>query len=448
MDTPDTPDPFDTAQAQMNANVGAGAAGAIINNYDENNPYAKVKYKQTGFDKVAGPDGSMIKVPTYKKVTKFKPDQKELFKQQNQIASSTNQLAIDQINKLSGILNDPFTLDGAPSVSTPDLQTDYGSFNYDTSFGGDNPMQMGIDPTSHAVQYGIPDTSGNIQYGFGDTQEGVTYDFGVDDWSNDRSRVEQAIMSRYDDLEKKNIDNLDARLAAQGIDPRNDAARSEFYDLAKSRNDAEMQAILAGGQEQSRLQGLKTQAGLAKNAAQGQEFAQKMSRGEFNNAAQQQEWTQLQAQVAQLNEAQQQEFQQALQSGQFTNAAQAQAFLQAQARGQFAQQGTAMNEGAARNAAAFSNDVLSNLFNMEGSQRDRYIRELLLERQTPLNEISALTSGNQVTLPDFPDPYQQAMGAPNLMDFIANNYNQQMQYAQAMNGQLMSGMFGLAGQII
>lgn len=448
MDTPDAPDPFETAQAQQEANIGAGAAGAIINNYDENNPYAKVKYKNTGYDKVMGADGSMIKVPTYKKVTRLKPGQKVLYRQQRELGQNMNDLALSQIDKLSGILNDPLSVSGAPSADAPTLSGDYGDFNYATTFGEAGPIQKSLTPTRQDVQYGIPDTDGQIQYDFGDTQEGVSYDFGVDDWSADRGRVEQAIMSRYDDLEKDNISRLDARLAAQGIDPRNDAARAEFYDIGKQRTDAEMQAILAGGQEQSRLQGLKTQANMAKNQAQGQEFAQKMARGEFSNAAEAQQFAELQARVSQLNEAQQQEFNQALQSGQFANAAQAAEFIQQQSRGQFSQQGTAMNEAAARSRTQFANDAAQQRFANEQAARDRFIREMLMERQTPLNEIAALMGGGQVTLPDFPDPYQQPIDSPNLMDFIANNYNQQMQYSGQMNSALMSGMFGLAGNIL
>lgn len=333
MDAPDAPDPYDTAAAQQGAEIAAGQAGAILNNYDENNPYAKVKYKKTGYDKIFDAQGNKIKVPTYKKITTFKPEQQHLFDQQNKLAGSMNDLALSQVDRLDSVLGDPVDLSGAPEVNAGKMKT--------------------------ASDFFDPNWT-------------ITRTTGEADYSGDRRRVEDAIMSRYDEMFGKQMDQLDSRLAAQGFSPDSVAAKSDFYDMGKVYNDAAMQAILAGGQEQSRLAGLD------------------MARDAFANDA----------------------------------------YMKGRATA--SQDATDYNTG-----VQWDYGTSTDAYN-------RYIQSILLPRSTAINEIASLMGGGQVTLPDFPDPYQQAINAPDIMGFVSNNYAQE----SANYRNMMSGLFGLAGQII
>jgi hypothetical protein len=97
--------------------------------------------------------------------------------------------------------------------------------------------------------------------------------------------------------------------------------------------------------------------------------------------------------------------------------------------------------------AGFSNEALAQMFNMGGSAADRQnalrqqqLQETLALRNQPLNEISALLAGGQVTLPSF-NPFQsQGINSANIAGQIGQNYAAQSQQANAFN----SGLFGLA----
>lgn len=103
----------------------------------------------------------------------------------------------------------------------------------------------------------------------------------------------------------------------------------------------------------------------------------------------------------------------------------------------------------ATNAAiAAGGQEQTRMFQMAGTAADRgnalrgqQLSEATQLRNQPINEISALMSGSQVTNPQF-----QAYNAPNVAttpigQYIYDNYNARAQNAQATN----QGLFGLAG---
>ena len=98
----------------------------------------------------------------------------------------------------------------------------------------------------------------------------------IDDTS--RRRVEEAIMSRLNPQYENDERMMRTRLLNSGIEVGTDAYNREAQNFSQRLNDARMQAILAGGQEENRQVGL-TQ-GL--NA---QEYAQALSTGQFGQAA-------------------------------------------------------------------------------------------------------------------------------------------------------------------
>ena len=96
--------------------------------------------------------------------------------------------------------------------------------------------------------------------------------------------------------------------------------------------------------------------------------------------------------------------------------------------------------------AGFSNEALSQMYNMAGSTADRanalrgmQSQEAFALRNQPINEIAALMQGSQVTLPQF-SPYQgQGINSANIGQYIGNNYAQQQQAA----GQFNTGLFNV-----
>jgi hypothetical protein len=86
-------------------------------------------------------------------------------------------------------------------------------------------------------------------------------------------------------------------------------------------------------------------------------------------------------------------------------------------------------------------------FGMDTSARKNAIAEILMQRQTPLNEITALMSGSQVSNPfAMPGYTGSGVSAPDIYGATGDTYQAQLAAANAKNagiGNAMSGLFGL-----
>ena len=108
----------------------------------------------------------------------------------------------------------------------------------------------------------------------------------------------------------------------------------------------------------------------------------------------------------------------------------------------------------ARNLAVLSSgQEVSRQFGIDEALRNQYLRELLAERQTPLNEITSLMSGSQVQNPFTVPGYAQNTGVAPPPIFAATNalgnYNADLYNARAAAyGQQMSGLYGLGGSLL
>lgn len=94
----------------------------------------------------------------------------------------------------------------------------------------------------------------------------------------------------------------------------------------------------------------------------------------------------------------------------------------------------------------------SRLYGLESSARNAAINEMMQQRSTPLNELSAMLSGSQVQGPQFVTPPQAQIASPDIMGMTSNNYaigSQNANAAAAMSNQSrsagQSGMYGLIG---
>jgi hypothetical protein len=141
--------------------------------------------------------------------------------------------------------------------------------------------------------------------------------------------------------------------------------------------------------------------------------------GEFSNNAAQQQYEQLYGRANFANAAQQQQFAQNAQRGTFYNAAAAQQM--------------------ARNLSAFG---------AQNQSRQQYLDEQSALRNQPINEISALLSGSQVSRPNFLNTNSATIPTTDVAGLINRNFDQQMavsnqQSATANN--IIGGLFGFAG---
>lgn len=112
------------------------------------------------------------------------------------------------------------------------------------------------------------------------------------------------------------------------------------------------------------------------------------------------------------------------------------------------------NQGVSQGSEAYTNALRD--FGMQRDQaynsallqgRSQAEQEALAQRNQPLNEISALMSGSQVSQPSFGATPTTGIQAPNYEGDVAQNYAGQLQsyqIGQSQKNAMMGGLFGLA----
>ena len=213
--------------------------------------------------------------------------------------------------------------------------------------------------------------------------------------------------------------NIEQRLADQGIRYGSAAYTSAMDDYNRQANDARLGVTAAGGQEQQRMMDMAAQRAGFENAAQQQEYMQQYGRGTF------------------ANEAQKQQFQELLQSGQFENQAQRDQFMQEAARGEFKNAALAQQVAQAQSK-----------FNAQNMARNQYMSEQYALRNQPINEISALLSGSQISNPNFVNTPNNQIPTTDVAGLINTRFSQDMDiYKQesANYNAMMGGIMGMMG---
>jgi hypothetical protein len=210
---------------------------------------------------------------------------------------------------------------------------------------------------------------------------------------------------------------LQQQLADQGIRYGSEAYNNAMLPFGQQQNQAWMGAITgATGQAKTLMDMAAQQAGF-QNAAQQQAYTQAQGRGQF------------------ANEAQMQNYAQALGAGSFANQAIGQQF------GQNAQMATFGNAGLAQQQAQ-----QQAAFNAAQTARNQYMQEQYAQRNQPINEISSLMSGSQVSQPNWLNAPQSQIPTTDVGGLINQNFAQQQQNYQQQSANynnLIGGVLGL-----
>ena len=478
---PTPPDPTEVAGAQTGQNVTTGIANAILGNVNQTTPYGSVAHNQVGTYTLTDPaTGETYELPQFESVTTLTPEQAEIFNTTQGTQATLAGIGADRAEAIGAHLGTGIDTSGLPqagsaaSINRPDFQTanidrnfrtDTTARNLGTGFQGGiadaGPMARSVDQAR---------VERDFEQGIGDTGA-VTRNYGTD-FSQDRRRVEDAIYSRMNPSLERDRESLRTSLVNQGIREGTEAFDRAMNRAGEQANDARMQAILAGGQEQSRMTGLEAQRAAFQNQAQNQAFGQEQTRAEFARGNQ-----------TLGNQAAAQQFQQGLAANQFQNQAQNQAFGQNQARTQqsnaalaqrnaalgqqqgmdidrlgFANQALAQRNAAEMAAVNQANQAGQMGFNADMAQqqamtgdRQAAMAELFGLRNQPLNEISALMSGSQVAMPNFAPAQGVQLPTVDQAGIMMDNYGQQMQgYQQQMANwnNTMGGIFGLGANVL
>jgi hypothetical protein len=381
---------METAGAQTGMNIGTAVANQTLGNVNQITPQGSLTYSQTGTTSWTDPlSGKKYDLPQMTGTQTLSPEQQKLYNINTGTQTNLAQLGRQQSNRLGDILGTPFSTNGAPGVSAPNLQM----------LGG-GPNMKGIDNGPNLRnQFG---RGGDITKTYGDEAG----------YADQRQKVEDALMARMNPQLAQSRSAAESRLANSGVGLGSKAYDRAQGNIGQNENDARLGAILGAGEEQSRLAGLDMNRAQFENQAQSQAFGQNAALAEFGNASKQQ---------------------------QYDNRFNARGFNNATNQQEFANQQSRVGFNNATRQQGFGNDR-----NMRGD----YLSEQYAARNQPLNEISALMSGGQVTQPNFMSMQGPQSATTDYAGLMGQNYAQklgayQMQQANnPMNG-LMGGLFGL-----
>jgi len=375
---PKPPDPYETAGAQQQTNYFTSLMNQSLGTTDQITPYGTLSYTQTGTQSITAPDGTVYDVPQYSAEVALSDDAQAAVDANIGASRNMAELARRQSRRLNKFLRGGgIDVSGLPKAGSIDAVT--------------APEYSGPSGVSLDYQSRIADA--------GD----ITRSYGTD-FSDDRRRVERAMMHRMNPQIERDRESLRTSLANQGI-----REGSAAYDRAMSRvgeqaNDARIQAILAGGQEQSRLADLEARRAKFENAAQAQAFGQNSAQATMANSA--------------------------------------------------LDRRNAMQFGLSEADNAAQTDMFNAQMAMEQARtgnRQSALQELFALRNQPLNEITAAMSGSQVQQPSFVNAPGVQMDNVDQAGLIMDEYNARLQNYQIQQQQqqsLLGGLLGLGGSLI
>lgn len=402
---PTPPSPSSTASQQTTANVSTAIANAFLNQTNQVTPQGALTYDQTGTFTLPDPEhpGFSFGIPRFTATQTLSAPEQYIFGQQEDARANVASIANEQSKRIGGILGTSIdqSLEGAPAFGDPSTLS---GFNPQMSFGDAGQQQAGF--------AGTPSQS----FAFGDAGN-ITGNYGPGDFSQDRANVEQALFQRVQPQIELQRNRLDQQLADQGIRYGSPAYAAAHDELERNVNDQRLAITAQAGQEQQRMMDMAAKRAGFQNAAQMQAYQEAQGRGAFFNTAAQQAFAEAQARGQFGNAAQQAAFQQAALRGQFGNAAQAQAYQQAVTR---------MN---AQNAA-----------------RQQFLAEAYQRRALPINEVTALLSGSQVSQPQWVNTPQTQIPTTDVAGIINQNFNQQLQ-GYNIQSQLLGNIIGAGGRL-
>jgi hypothetical protein len=404
---PPQPDPSAVARAQTGSNLLTSMGNAYMGNANQYSPFGSMTFNQTGTKSVTDPtNGATYDVPTFESIQSLSPEQQQLYSQNVALEQQQNNIAGDQMARISGLLSQPFDQSNLvpriQSIAQPNYYSDYQSqtrvpLNY--SLGTENIT--GFDPSSY---------------------QGLQTDVGPQDWSTDRLRVENALNSRMNPQLDRDRASLENTLVNQGFSRGSEAFNTNMDEFNRQANDARMQSIVAGGQEQSRLAGLDFQQFGLQNDARTQDFQNRIA----GNVAQ--------------NTAAQMQFDQSAQNRQFSNVT---------AQQEMDSYNSYRDRMNALGQTMFGNQL--NLAEYYNTLRERQLQENIAVRNQPISEISALMSGGQPTIPQFTPFRPSPMGETPVGQYTYQGYDtasRNWQAQQQAAAQSRAGMFNLGASVL
>lgn len=413
---PTPPDPIQVAEAQTGMNRDAAIAQHQLNMIDEFTPYGSSEYKAIG----KTPEG----VRRYKRMVTLDPAQQRILDQQNLVNEELNRVAAGQVGRVGETLATPFSYKGMPKAGSAS----------DTGKVASRLKRLTADPYSLKGMPAAPKSASIARAARRGTRAATTaqdaystpFDYSAAPMAPeaDAAARQQVIDSVYGQFQSR-LDPrfeseqlaMETKLANSGIPRGSEAFNSAMQNFNMSKNDAyqsaQNAAIQAGGQEQSRLFGLGSDA--RQNAIAEMNYLRQLPAAEQS---------QLMGMYGQEQGLRQAEFD---------------ARGSVRDRGiqeQLSQRQVPMQE--LQNLAAMQ----QNLFGMRNVDRQRAIQEKAYLRNVPLNETAALMSGTQIQNPTFGAAPQTGMATTDYAGLVGQNYGNRL---DAYNTQMQNRAANIGG---
>lgn len=243
---PQAPDPVKTAQEQTKMNKETAYWNAVLNNVNQVTPYGNLTYTQSGGGKTYDEANYQKAMDSYTaqmaaRATQPRPNYSRGLPNIGSGAAWGGNLGPAPVapNRKDFLLSD-----APPSfTSTIELSPEQKAL-YDTKTRSDQAMA-----TLGEEQIGRIRDSVSTPYSY----DGISSLYGEGDLNAARTKTEEAIYSRLDPQFARDEEALRTRLVNQGIGLGSEAYNTEMQRFSQAKNDARMQAVLAGGQESDRL---------------------------------------------------------------------------------------------------------------------------------------------------------------------------------------------------
>lgn len=378
---PKAPDPQETAAAQTGQSVGTAIANTVMGQVNEVTPDGSLTYDQTGTYSWTDPNsGRVYNLPQYTATTTLSEDAQALRDANNRGNLSMANLGADQADRLSEILGESFD----PSSLSPRAD------------------RSGMAPVEYGASVNAPTMMGDTRA----LPQGVGLATGYEnDFGGQRQEVIDGLMGQLNEQRGRDMEALRSQLSNQGVVEGSEAYSRALQDFDRSYNDQRLSAIMAGGQEQSRLVGMARDEAAFGNQANQQMFSNDV--GLFGMGSDQ---------LAYNNNIAQQDFvnRQAIQA----------------------------RDDGIKNANFNEARILAD-------DRDRAraneLDEAYALRSQPINEITALLSGSQVSTPQFAIAQPYAMPTTDIAGITQQGFQNQMAAYQQQSQNFNSMVGAVAG---
>jgi hypothetical protein len=381
-----------------------------LNNTNQVTSQGSLSYDPTSTYSWTDPtSGTAYSIPRFTVTQSLSPQQQSTLDQSNAAKYNLASLSNTESGNLNTLLGQNINLNNAPAAgNTANL----------SGLSQVSPV-YGYDQSGQSPRFTFDDASqiGQIGSTFADTG-GIQSSYASNDPLIDRQNVESAMFARLQPQTDRDLENLRSQLADQGIKYGSPAYGAAMDDFNRKLTDTRLAITAQGGQEQKLQEDILAQ------------------RAGFANAAEQQAYNEAQGRATFANSAQQQAFQQAQARGQFFNAGQAAQYQQA-----------ALGASFYNSALAQQQQQQESLFNANETARQQYLSEQYALRNQPINEVTALLSGSQVSNPNFLNTGTNKIPTTDVAGLINTNFSQNLANYQQATSQYNNVIGGLLGAI-